>query len=112
MQLKQEQPLSQEFNPPSKRCGVSFLINNYNYGQFLGDAITSVLDQEIKDRDVSYEVIVVDDGSTDNSRVVMAQFGDRITPILKQNGGQASAFNAGVAASSGEWICLDRKSNV
>ena len=105
-QQKQQQPSSQEFNQPSKRYRVSFLINNYNYGRFLGDAITSVLNQEIKDRDMSYEVIVVDDGSTDDSSAVMAQFGDRITPILKQNGGQASAFNAGVAASSGEWICF------
>ena len=106
MKINQEQPLSQEFNPPSKCYGVSFLINNYNYGRFLEDAITSVLNQEIKDCDTSYEVIVVDDGSTDHSSAVMAQFGDRITPILKRNGGQASAFNAGVAASSGEWICF------
>lgn len=106
MKLKQEQPLSQEFNQPSKRCGVSFLINNYNYGRFLGDAITSVLNQEIRDRNISYEVIVVDDGSTDDSSAVLAQFGDRIASILKKNGGQASAFNAGVAASSGEWICF------
>ena len=106
MQLKQERPSSQEFNQLLKRCSVSFLINNYNYGRFLGDAITSVLNQEIKDRNMSYEVIVVDDGSTDDSSNVMAEFGDRITPILKRNGGQASAFNAGVAASSGEWICF------
>ena len=106
MQLKQEQSSSQEFNQSSKRYGISFLINNYNYGRFLGDAIMSVLNQEIKDSDISYEVIVVDDGSIDDSSAVIAQFGDRITPILKRNGGQASAFNAGVAVSSGEWICF------
>ena len=106
MQLKQEQLLSQERHAIPKCYGVSFLINNYNYGRFLGDAITSVLNQEIEDEDISYEVIVVDDGSTDHSSSVMAQFGDRITSILKPNGGQASAFNAGVAASSGEWICF------
>ncbi len=86
-----------------KRYGLSFLINNYNYGRFLADAITSVLNQDLEE---DYEVIVVDDGSTDDSREVIAQFGDRITVILKPNGGQASAFNAGVAASSGEWICF------
>ena len=106
MQFKQEHPSFQELHTIPKRHGVSFLINNYNYGRFLGDAITSVLNQEIEDGDVSYEVIVVDDGSTDDSSAVMAQFGDRITSILKPNGGQASAFNAGVAASSGEWICF------
>ena len=106
MKLKLEQNVSQElFNAP-KRCSVSFLINNYNYGRFLGDAIMSVLNQTIEDESFSCEVIVVDDGSTDHSTVVMAQFGDRIIPILKSNGGQASAFNAGVAASSGEWVCF------
>ena len=106
MQLKQERPSSQELHAIPKHYGVSFLINNYNYGRFLGDAIRSVLNQAIEGENISYEVIVVDDGSTDDSSAVMAQFGDRITAILKPNGGQASAFNAGVAASSGEWICF------
>jgi hypothetical protein len=82
--------------------GVSFVINNYNYAHFLGDAITSALSQE----NGLCEVIVVDDGSTDYSRDVIASFGNRIVPVLKPNGGQASAFNAGFAASSGEWICF------
>jgi glycosyltransferase involved in cell wall biosynthesis len=86
-----------------KRYSISFLINNYNYGRFLADAITSVLNQDLEE---DYEIIVVDDGSIDDSREVIAQFGNRITAILKPNGGQASAFNAGVAASSGEWICF------
>lgn len=52
------------------------------------------------------EVIVVDDGSTDQSKTVMSHFLDHIRPVFKQNGGQASAFNAGFAASRGEWICF------
>jgi glycosyltransferase involved in cell wall biosynthesis len=81
---------------------VSILINNYNYGRFLRDAIDSALNQTY----LNTEVIVVDDGSTDCSREIIATYGDRIIPILKENGGQASAFNAGFAASKGDWIHL------
>lgn len=81
---------------------VSILINNYNYGHFLVDAIESALSQTY-DR---VEVIVVDDGSTDNSGAIMQQYGERIIPVFKPNGGQASAFNAGFAASQGDLICF------
>lgn len=79
---------------------VSILINNYNYGRFLRDAIDSALGQTYS----NIEVIVVDDGSTDDSREIIASYGDRITSVLKENGGQASAFNAGFRASHGEWL--------
>lgn len=81
---------------------VSILINNYNYGRFLAEAIDSALDQQYE----AFEVIVVDDGSTDNSLEVVASYGDRISLVSKKNGGQASAFNAGFAASRGEIICF------
>lgn len=81
---------------------VSVLINNYNYGRFLRDAIDSALNQTY----ANTEVIVVDDGSTDDSREIIASYGDSILPVLKENGGQGSAFNAGFAASHGEWIFL------
>lgn len=81
---------------------VSILINNYNYGCFLGDAIDSAIHQTYP----NIEVIVVDDGSTDNSREVIEAYADKIIPILKKNGGQASAFNAGFAASQGDIILL------
>jgi glycosyltransferase involved in cell wall biosynthesis len=81
---------------------VSILINNYNYERFLSEAISSALDQTY----ATYEVIVVDDGSTDNSLSVVGAYGDRVQLIAKQNGGQASAFNAGFEASSGEVICF------
>jgi glycosyltransferase involved in cell wall biosynthesis len=79
---------------------VSIIINNYNYGRFLGEAIDSALNQDYPDT----EVIVVDDGSTDNSRSVISGFGDRVVPVLKENGGQASACNAGFAVSKGDII--------
>jgi len=81
---------------------VSIIINNYNYGHFLREAIESALNQTYP----NIEVIVVDDGSTDNSREIIAEYEDRIIPVLKENGGQASAFNAGFAVSRGEIICF------
>jgi glycosyltransferase involved in cell wall biosynthesis len=77
---------------------VSVIITSYNYGPYLAEAIESALKQTY----ARTEVIVVDDGSVDASRAIIARYGDRIIPILKENGGQASAFNAGFAKSSGD----------
>ena len=81
---------------------VSILINNYNYGRFLREAIDSALNQTYP----HVEVVVVDDGSTDESRDIIASYGDRIKSILKENGGQASAFNAGFINSRGGIVCF------
>jgi glycosyltransferase involved in cell wall biosynthesis len=81
---------------------VSILINNYNYAHFLGVAIDSALAQTYP----AVEVVVVDDGSTDNSRDIIAGYGSRIIPVRKENGGQASSFNAGVSACRGEILCF------
>ena len=81
---------------------VSILINNYNYGHFLQTAIDSALNQIYQ----NIEVIVVDDGSTDNSHGVIVSYGDQIIPVFKANGGQASAFNSGFDTSQGEIICF------
>lgn len=88
--------------PDLKSPLVSILINNYNYGRFLTAAIDSAIDQTYP----HIEIVVVDDGSTDNSHDVIASYGDKILPIIKSNGGQASAFNTGFAASHGEIICF------
>jgi hypothetical protein len=76
---------------------VSIIIDNYNYGRFVAAAIESALRQTY----TPCEVLVVDDGSTDDSRTVITAAGARVTPIFKPNGGQASAFNAGFAQSHG-----------
>ncbi len=81
---------------------VSIIIDNYNYGRFLTEAIDSALNQTYS----KIEIIVVDDGSTDNSQEIIKSYQDKIIPIFKQNGGQASAFNAGFAVSRGEIICF------
>jgi Glycosyl transferase family 2 len=79
---------------------VSIIVNNFNYGRFLPYAIDSALNQDYPHT----EVIVVDDGSTDDSLEVIAGYGSRIKPVLKSNGGQASALNAGFAVSRGDVI--------
>jgi len=81
---------------------VSVIINNYNYGRYLGQAIDSVLTQTYP----NIEVIVVDDGSTDGSQEIIKSYGDKIISVLKANGGHASTFNAGFAVSKGDIICL------
>jgi len=79
---------------------VDIIVNNYNYGRYLGAAIDSALAQTYE----PVRVIVVDDGSTDDSRAVIESYGDRISALLKANGGQASTMNAGFARSSGQVV--------
>jgi glycosyltransferase involved in cell wall biosynthesis len=78
------------------------LVNNYNYGRFIAKAISSAIEQTYE----NCEIIVVDDGSTDNSRDVISSFGNRVSSVLKSNGGQSSAFNQGYARSRGDLICF------
>jgi glycosyltransferase involved in cell wall biosynthesis len=81
----------------------SVLLNNYNYGRFVGAAIESVLGQTHGD----FELIIVDDGSTDDSREIIARYEDsRIVTVFKANGGQASAFNAGFMRASADYIAF------
>jgi len=81
---------------------VSILINNYNYERFVGEAIASALNQTYP----RIEVIVVDDGSSDNSRRVIESCGKDVLTVFKENEGQSSTFNAGFARSSGDIICF------
>ncbi len=79
---------------------VSIVVNNYNYAAYLEEAITSALDQTYPD----LEVIVVDDGSNDRSREVLEQYRRDVRVVLKDNGGQGSAFNAGFDVSRGDFV--------
>lgn len=81
---------------------VSILLNNYNYGRFLQRAIDSALAQTYP----NIEIVVTDDGSIDHSRDIIKQYGDAIVSVLKPNGGQDSAFNAGFAKSKGAIVCF------
>ncbi|MEA3292184.1 MAG: glycosyltransferase family 2 protein [Pseudomonadota bacterium] len=77
---------------------VSVIISNYNYGRYLGEAIRSVLGQTYR----KTEIIVVDDGSTDESHDVISGFKNQIRPLYRDHQGQCAALNAGFAASRGE----------
>lgn len=79
---------------------VSVIIPTYNRPRWLPEAIESVLDQTYP----HIEVIVVNDGSTDNTEQVLDPYMDRIVYIYKENGGPGSAVNAGIMAAEGEYI--------
>ena len=83
----------------AEKC-VSVIISNYNYGRYIGDSIRSVLEQTYK----NIEIIVVDDGSTDESRVVISKFGNQISPIYSNHQGQCAALNAGYNTCKGDVI--------
>lgn len=85
---------------------ISIIITNYNYANYLPAAINSALAQTYSDQ----EIIIVDDGSKDDSRNVITQFQqkypDKIKAIFQENQGQAAAFNTGFEAAKGEIIAF------
>jgi glycosyltransferase involved in cell wall biosynthesis len=83
---------------------VSVLIDTYNQEHFLEQAIESVLAQGLSPSEL--EILVVDDGSTDNTAALAAKFAPRVRYMCKKNGGQASAFNAGIPELHGEFIAF------
>src|SRR5919197_5607580 len=84
--------------PPS----FSVIIPAYQAASTVGDAVSSALAQTYP----AHEVIVVDDGSTDDLAGALSTFAGRIRLIRKENGGAASARNAGVAAAEGEFVAF------
>ena len=82
---------------------ISIIIPNYNYGRYLREAIDSALSQAYN----NIEVIVVDDGSTDNSKDIIATYKKHIHSIyLSQNKGLGGARNAGLKEAKGDYILL------
>ena len=86
------------------RPEVSILINTYNYGRFVARAVESALQQDLPGSEK--EIIIVDDGSTDETADVMQKFRGVVKYVQKQNGGQGSAINAGVSIAGGDIVCL------
>lgn len=87
-------------SPATSTPSVTVVIPVYNGARFLRSAIDSALAQTWKD----LEILVVDDGSTDETPAVIASYGARIRTIRKPNGGTSSALNAGIRAARGQWI--------
>src|SRR3990170_3473675 len=81
---------------------VSVIIPAYNSARFLPEAIESVLAQTYKD----YGIIVIDDGSTDNTKETLEPYFDKIKYIYQQNQGAASARNTAIRHSQGEYIAF------
>jgi glycosyltransferase involved in cell wall biosynthesis len=83
---------------------ISIIIPNYNYDLYITEALDSILNQDY----VHMEIIIVDDGSTDNSLSILKEyerrFPDLISVISQKNSGQAFSVNVGIAASSGDII--------
>jgi glycosyltransferase involved in cell wall biosynthesis len=83
---------------------VTVVIDTYNYGRFIERAIDSVLQQAFLQEQI--EILIVDDGSTDDTPERVGRYGDRVRYFWKPNGGQASALNLGLRQARGEVICL------
>jgi glycosyltransferase involved in cell wall biosynthesis len=81
---------------------VSVIIATHNRAGYLREAIESVLAQSYRD----FELIVVDDGSSDETREVVDSYGDRACYLYRENGGECAARNSGLARARGEYIAL------
>ncbi|MBI3650622.1 MAG: glycosyltransferase family 2 protein [Acidobacteria bacterium] len=86
---------------PSKPL-VSVIMPTYNNALYIGAALDSVLQQTFQD----FEIIVIDDGSTDNTAEVLQPYRDAIRYLKKANGGPSSARNLGIALAQGEFIAF------
>ena len=84
---------------------VSVIIPCYRQAQYLREAVDSVLAQTYS----PVEVIVVNDGSDDNTEEVAKSYGDRIRYVYRDNGGLSAARNTGLEHAHGEYVVPDRK---
>jgi glycosyltransferase involved in cell wall biosynthesis len=95
-------PLPGEAFEANTAPAVSVVIPSYNQGKYLRGAIRSVLNQTFR----NFEIVVVDDGSTDETAAVATSFGSGVRYLKQENRGLAGARNTGIRASKGVWIGL------
>lgn len=86
----------------TSRPTVGVVVPAYNAARWIGDTLESVLAQT----DPADEIVVVDDGSTDDTREVVTGFGDRVRLLEQANAGCGAAFNTAIEASSAEYVAL------
>lgn len=84
------------------RASVSVIVTNYNSGLFLAQGVESVLDQEVE----ALEILVVDDGSNDDSSARLQPYLGRVEWLGLFHGGQAAALNAVLARCRGDWVAF------
>ena len=91
-----------KMNKIERKPQLTVIIPTYNRGWILKEAIDSVLTQDYKD----FELIVVDDGSTDNTSEILASYGNDIKVLFQENKGVSAARNRGIAEASGQFIAF------
>lgn len=89
-------------NKHIKKINFSVIIAVYNGEKTIKKAIQSVVNQTY----TAYEIIIVDDGSTDNTKEEIASFTNKVNYIYQENAGVSAARNKAVKAAKGEWICF------
>ena len=87
-------------NSSASSSRVSVIVPTFNRARYLGQAIDSTLQQTFE----AHEIIVVDDGSTDETAEVVAKYGDRVRYLRTSNGGVAHARNVGMSVASGDYL--------
>ena len=90
-------------NRMEAKTQVSVIIPTYNRGWTIGEAVDSVLAQDYRD----FELIVVDDGSTDNTPQVLDAYSGAIKVFRQENKGVSAARNRGISEASGRFIAFD-----
>ncbi len=83
---------------------ITALVDTYNHERYIEQALVSILEQGLSLAEL--EIVVVDDGSTDQTPSIIQKFVPRVKHVRKKNGGQASAFNAGFAEARGEIVAF------
>jgi len=87
---------------------ISVIIPAYNRASFLDEAIQSVLDQDyfVQNDSGSFELLVIDDGSTDNTREIVMSFGEKVNYHFQEHKGVSAARNLGLDLAQGDYLCF------
>ena len=97
-----ERGLSRDTIQTNAALSVSVIIPTYNRAPYVVKAVESVLSQTFKD----FELIVVDDGSTDGTRTALDSYAGRIKYVYQNNSGVSAARNAGISMATGKWVAF------